>query len=84
MKAEMYALITVRQAGKASRAAPVLGPLVEQGAWAAMEGQGARAAMAEQGAQEAMAGPPPGPWPQPSPLLLEPFYPPPKTNPWGK
>ncbi len=75
MKAEMYALITVRQAGKASRAAPVPGPLVEQGA---------RAAMAEQGAQEAMAGPPPGPWPQPSPLLLEPFYPPPKTNPWGK
>ncbi len=40
MKAEMYALITVRQAGKASRAAPVPGPLVEQGAWAAMERSG--------------------------------------------
>ncbi len=51
---------------EASRATPFLGPLVEQGALAAMEDPGTRAAMAEQGAwaarveqgiQEAMADP---------------------------
>ncbi len=56
---------------KASRAAPVPGPTVEQGA---------RGAMADPGTREAMADLPPRPRPQPPPWLLrlEPYYPPPK------
>ncbi len=43
-----------RTGQEASRAAPVPGPTVEQGARAAMADRGTRAAMAEQGAREAM------------------------------
>ncbi len=56
----------------ASRAAPVPGPMAEQGA---------RAAMADSGIREAMAGlplrPRPRSQPPPRPLWLEPYYPPP-------
>ncbi len=54
---------------KASRAAPFPGPTAEQGA---------REAMADLETREAMVDLPPRPRPQPPPLQLEPYYPPPQ------
>ncbi len=82
----------------ASRAVPVLGPTVEQGAreamvgqgnWEAMAGLDTRVAMADLETQEAMAGLPPRPRPQPQPppglygWSHTTTPPPPKKSTWG-